>query len=968
MPDRNSETDEFFHSAFKALTGYRPMCWQSRLFRDHFVAGELPSAIDIPTGLGKTAVMAIWLAALSWQMRTRSIPTLPRRLVYIVDRRAVVDQATRFAEMLQRNLQEEAEANDLATALRLHERALPISTLRGQFVDNREWLEDPGRPAIVVGTVDMIGSRLLFEGYGVSRKMRPYHAGFLGADALVVLDEAHLVPPFEHLMRAIEADTSLHAKDESDRTLLPPFMLLPLSATQRGDSGTSFFRLEEKDADSTATKRLGAVKRLRLQELTELSPQDQQLAEAAWALRANEAGEPRRVIVFCDRRDKKEGGSGLSAQGVKQAIEMIAAGGKKKEIPKTDIHTVELLVGARRVHERENLDEKLRKLGFIDGKGPLKKPAFLVATSAGEVGVDIDADHLVCDLVAWERMVQRLGRVNRRGEGEADVVVFWATPQIKKPDEPTDAEKRALTAFAAHAVVERLPNDGGRYDASPGALRDIAGLARRDRVLKARIDAATTPEPLRPALSRALVDAWSMTSLKDHTGRPEIAPWLRGWEPSRPQTTIVWRQHLPVRAGEIGWPRTAADRKEIEEFFEAAPPHESEKLETETDRVVGWLKMRADSLSRSKADHSIDSPRVDEELAESAEPDGNEAEPDGAEALLKPTKSFGPNEIVAIALSRGGDITSYGLQALRMEMKGQKDQFRSGLAGKTLVIDARFGGLDADGMLDVNIDDCVCSADTDEKWNARVKLRVRVEQKIDEHKPESTPGDWRFEDRFVRSRNPEGDATEWLVVEHLKDSANKEDARSVSAMPQTLAEHQDWAESHARNIAARLGLSGDAADTLALAARLHDEGKKASRWQRAFKAPRDAKNFALSGPLAKTRGPIDQAILDGYRHEFGSLPYVEESDAVNALPKDWRDLVLHLVAAHHGQARPVIETRGCETGPPSVLEAQARDAALRFARLQKRWGPWGLAWWEALLRAADQQASRALENLPRGKN
>jgi CRISPR-associated endonuclease/helicase Cas3 len=41
-----------------------------------------------------------------------------------------------------------------------------------------------------------------------------------------------------------------------------------------------------------------------------------------------------------------------------------------------------------------------------------------------------------------------------------------------------------------------------------------------------------------------------------------------------------------------------------------------------------------------------------------------------------------------------------------------------------------------------------------------------------------------------------------------------------------------------------------------------------------------------------------------------------------------------------------------------LLEERARDVAMRFARLQKRWGPWGLAWWEALLRAADAQASR----------
>ena len=77
----------------------------------------------------------------------------------------------------------------------------------------------------------------------------------------------------------------------------------------------------------------------------------------------------------------------------------------------------------------------------------------------------------------------------------------------------------------------------------------------------------------------------------------------------------------------------------------------------------------------------------------------------------------------------------------------------------------------------------------------------------------------------------------------------------------------------------------------------------------------------------------------------------------NALPPDLQKLALHLVAAHHGWARPVISTSGSDD-PPSVLEERARDVTLRFARLQKQWGPWGLAWLEALLRAADQQASR----------
>ena len=144
---------------------------------------------------------------------------------------------------------------------------------------------------------------------------------------------------------------------------------------------------------------------------------------------------------------------------------------------------------------------------------------------------------------------------------------------------------------------------------------------------------------------------------------------------------------------------------------------------------------------------------------------------------------------------------------------------------------------------------------------------------------------------------------------------------------------------------------------LATAARLHDEGKRASNWQRAFRAEHDAKKFKIDGPLAKTRGPINQAVLGGYRHEFGSLPYAKNDPQFEKLSNDLQELVLHLIAAHHGYARPVIATEGCEDAPPSKLEERAWKVALRYARLQKRWGPWGLAWWEALLRAADAQAS-----------
>jgi CRISPR-associated endonuclease/helicase Cas3 len=176
----------------KALTGQTPFPWQQELLR-RFANGMIERSLDIPTGLGKTAAMAIWLVA-----RAHG-GALPRRLVYVVDRRAVVDQATDVAKRLRHSVDLDP---GLKKALGLGTRSLPISTLRGQHVDNKEWLEDPSVPAIIVGTVDMIGSRLLFEGYGTTRKMRPYHAGLLGADTLVMLDEAHLVPPFEKLLEA----------------------------------------------------------------------------------------------------------------------------------------------------------------------------------------------------------------------------------------------------------------------------------------------------------------------------------------------------------------------------------------------------------------------------------------------------------------------------------------------------------------------------------------------------------------------------------------------------------------------------------------------------------------------------------------------------------------------------------------------------------------------------------------------
>lgn len=225
-----------FRAIFRTLTDNDPFPWQEKLFR-RLAAGDLPRHCDVPTGLGKTSVITVWLTALATSLLDpERCGRVPRRLIYIVDRRVVVDQATAEVERLLDCLGSAAEVEGLAV-LRPLVAALvnagtagggcgvTVSTLRGKYADNHDWHLDPSRPAIVVGTVDMIGSRMLFAGYGgVGRNWRSLQAGLLLQDAWVVLDEAHLVPSFELLLRSVER----YAKSGVQ---LRPFGITCMSAT-----------------------------------------------------------------------------------------------------------------------------------------------------------------------------------------------------------------------------------------------------------------------------------------------------------------------------------------------------------------------------------------------------------------------------------------------------------------------------------------------------------------------------------------------------------------------------------------------------------------------------------------------------------------------------------------------------------------------------------------------------------------
>ena len=883
-----------------------PFPWQLKLLWT-FLNGQIEDHLhlNIPTGLGKTSVMAIWLVA-------RALgANLPRRLVYIVDRRAVVDQSTEVAQGLRRYIDCDSVVK---TALGLESRSLPISTLRGQHIDNREWLEDPSLPAIIVGTVDMIGSRLLFEGYGTSRKMRSYHAGLLGSDALVVLDESHLVQPFELLLKTITTDLATYGPQSNLTKLLPPFRLITLTATAQSNTTASFELTSADFKHKIAKQRLCAKKRVSLELILDENTLPKVLAERAWRL----SGEGRSTVhlaVFCS--------SPKDAEKAKAEIEKFAKGSKKLN--------TQLLVGGRRVYEREKTAKWLKAHGFMNGSTESVGdcPAFVFATSAGEVGIDLDADHMVCDLVAWERMVQRFGRVNRRGKGLADIVVVYTskkpdTALSKKPNDRNTKEKRAVEEYERCKLrlkaLKCLPQEDGVIDASPNAIRLLKERAAADLELKNILDDATTKPPLHPDLSRALVDAWSMTSLKQHTGRPRIQPWLRGWDDYQPQTVVVWREHLPVRNGKI-------NHDQVEKYFEAAPPHLSEKLETHTSDVIDWLKKRAEALLKiPKSDKNND-------------------------VLMKPT------DIAAIVLDASGEVIGpLLLKELNQNQSGDNTSNLNRLIGATLVVDARIAGL-RDGRLNDKEDKQPNTADGRGQWLGFdngvpvTRFRVRViKSDVVEH---ATTGGWSPCYLFATKLSNDGEGEQWLAVDKWRGDVAMEDNRSAG-QPQLLDTHQLCAEKYARIIAEKIDLPESYVNVLSVAARLHDEGKRSRRWQRAFNAP-PGDNYA------KTHGPINFSLLAGYRHEFGSLAYAKQSNLLAKMSRDDKDLVLHLIASHHGFARPIIRIDGVDDAPPSVLEYRSQEIALRFMQLQKRWGPWGLAWWEALLRSSDWQASRENE-------
>lgn len=869
-----------FSDAFQAVTGNQPFPWQCDLFREFLNGPPFRRACDIPTGLGKTSLITIWLLALAHRLEAGVLAGFPRRLIYVVNRRTVVDQATREAEKLRQALEQPALNRVRKALLSLVARQtdwdgselppLAISTLRGGYADNAEWRDDPARPAVIIGTVDMIGSRLLFAGYGPGFKSRPLHAGFLGQDALLVHDEAHLEPAFQHLLERIEHEQE-RCRD------FRPLRVMALSATARNGVTAEAPLLSDADrGNPVVSSRLNARKIISFHE-----------AEAGIAAK----------VVECALTHQNSNQAILVFVRLIEDVNKIAQELEKKG-------RVQRLTGTMRGRERDQLatDDPIFARFVRDSQAEPQGTAYLICTSAGEVGIDISADHLVCDLAPFDSMAQRFGRVNRFGGKDARIDVVYARPvggAGAKARKTPAGERYEEACGRTLALLRSLPDS----DASPAAL---AALPAAERL------AAFTPEPTILSATDILFDAWALTTVRDLPGRPPVGDWLHGlaeWEP--PETHVAWREEVALIIGDL------IDSYPPEDLLEDYPLKPHELLRDRHDRVFEQLKSIAERSQNLPVwilgDRDSVAVKTLKELID-----------EGKEALAFKTVILPP---AAGGLGFRNDPRPSGL-----------------LDGKSEYREDRRECYDiADQWLDANGNPRRCR-----RWDdaAPGDKSMRLVQEID-----TRPDDEEREAEMDAAAVSKPRFWRWYVRPRSADDDGSRTARE----PQELHLHLRCAGDFADLIVAKLGLSEPEATAVRMAARWHDLGKNRRIWQRAVgnrKYPQVV--------LAKSGGKMHPLDLNRYRHELGSLLDIQEEPRFQALDEAARDLVMHLIAAHHGRARPhfpAAEVIDAERPYEAVMTA-ARKAPRRFARLQRKYGRWGLAYLESLLRAADIMASQ----------
>jgi CRISPR-associated endonuclease/helicase Cas3 len=1006
-----------------------PYAWQRRL-ATRAIEGDWPAVVDLPTGSGKTACLDVAVFALACQAaRPPAERSAPRRIFFCVNRRVIVDEAfdraRRIAQRLADAEQDEwrrfpvlAEVARAFRALagRSERRDVPpldAVELRGGIYRDNRWARSVAQPTIVCTTVDQLGSRLLFRGYGVSPEAAPIQASLIAYDSLVLLDEAHISQPLQQTLKQVRR--YLDGDRWAEAPIGPrPMIVVPMTATPPGEhDGKQVIRL---DADDRKNESLDA--RLRATKSAVLRPVGDVVraitAEASQTARGN----PVAIGIIVNRV--------ASARAIYESLRE-----ECQDIP------IELVIGAMRPIDRDTQAQRLADL--VGRKRPTltTKTSVVVSTQCLEVGADYDFDVLLTECASLDALRQRFGRLNRAGRPiSVRAAIFVRDKDIMSDDALSEKQLDPIYGHALvrtwnwlsskAAVVERITHEealatGGRAKSRPKSSaieRTIDfGIDAFGRLIAESFDGGAIQNALlapaastcAPVMLPAYVDFWCQTS-PTPVPDPDVALFLHGKQRREPDAQVCWRADL-----------LDEHNGATEEWLDVVglvPPTSAECMTVPLARLRRWLagddpvqadlgdalEVAADSNGETEESARVARRAVIWRGSERSIVLGSRDNLDKlrpGDTVVLPVSGEGWNALGHIPnapeRNRADDGDSKELAKRLRLVDIAEDAFR--LARDRAVLRLHPTVLPGTPFELDRVNDLLARLNSDvppskEDW--RELLNGVAAQLSDQFRLRESLALLCSERGFLKELYPDRSGvvltsrdrfrSNELFVPPLDDG--EDDASRV------LREHtiplNDHTE-HVRNVlSTALGLLHVAIPRAAydLAALRHDWGKVDDRFQAWLMGSvrTDAWLWAsgLGQPLAKSdgvprtreerRAARERAGLpDGFRHEMLSMQLAERF----GLPPElagFRDLILHLIAAHHGCARPfapvvidedppevahggaTVSAEDRRNSPPHCLDS---GIAERFWALTRRYGWWGLAYLEAVLRLADQQASAA---------
>lgn len=930
-----------FSTFVQEVSGFPPFPWQRRLMGEVLESGW-PPLLDLPTGTGKTHALLIALYALAIAPE-RSF----RRIALVVDRRIIVDQVSDFAHRLQAALADpswptcrEVARNLRALCVSDPDQPVRVVHLRGGIPRDDTWLGTPDQPTLIASTVDQVGSRLLFRGYGVSEGMRPVHAGVLARDTLYLLDEVHLATAFEETLGRLEGTYADWPEHQGTGRRL---RVVRMSATPRDAAKATVdrFGLDDEDrAHPVLSRRLNAarpatlevIKTTRATDRDAVARNRQRIAQTACAraLEATASG-AKAVGVVLNRID--------TARRTAQAL---------RAHPDAE---VVLLTGRMRPFDKSARQADITRIAGAGVEHPEDaRPAIIVATSCIEAGADLDFDALVTEVASLDALRQRFGRLDRLGRYPQT----WAWVLGRKDQLARQAKPDPIYGTALRNTWNYLTEiaEDGRVD---------FGLSAFPIPEAERLEDLLPPSPEAPVLFPSYLDMWSETRPAPHPD-PDVALWLHGKDqaPER-DVHVVFRADLPPAS------TNPNDRALATEALEFLPPVADEAVAAPLHEVESWLgesvvwRWTAEGVQPVPVRelHPGDTVVVD---AQSGGLRHGTWDPDSTEPV---TDVADPATLVA-----------RGLAKLRLDPRCIPEGLEPELP--------RPPSTEAPERLEDARAECLTWLDglTDrlerapEDWHPVLRALARPEGRR----------------RLVPAASGAGSRI-WRVMvipDRRAVEATTEEAISVfTGVEVTLSDHLHDVEAWAGAFARTAGLEPRVAEDVALAALLHDIGKADPRFQ-AMLHGGDPITAASGSLLAKSRQHGSAAARararrrsgwpPGLRHELVSLALLDASPELRVRAHDL-DLVRHLVASHHGWCRPwapatidpaPTRVRTTVAGVDVEVTTAAVDDTLtvactsRFRRLCRRYGWHGLAYLEALLRLGDHRASSTPGTRPGG--